>query len=208
LPLPLEAAVLRECGVKIHNFYGSSESGGIAYAATVSARADAAIAGSAMENVELSMAPNGCLRVRSAAVGQCYWPNGEESLCEGEFRTSDLAEFTEGKVLLRGRLSDQINIAGRKLDPAIIEAALVQHPKIVECLAFGVPDATDVRGETIVVCYRTCNEIAAEELRSFLLERLPPWQIPREWCEVDSLSPNQRGKLSRAEWREWFTSRR
>jgi acyl-CoA synthetase (AMP-forming)/AMP-acid ligase II len=208
LPLPLEEAVLRECGVKIHNFYGSSECGGIAYDARDVARTDAAIAGSAMKNVDLSIASNGCLTVRSAAVAQGYWPNHEAGLGEGEFRTSDLAEFRDGNVLLRGRLSDQINIAGRKVDPAAIEAALLQHPAIVECLAFGVADAADARGETVVVCYRANIEIAPEALRSFLLERLPAWQVPREWCAVDTLSTSQRGKLSRAEWRKWFLERR
>lgn len=208
LPLTLEQAVLRDCGVKIHNFYGSSECGGIAYDAADSARTETANVGSAMKNVELSVASNGCLTVRSAAVGQGYWPNGDDSLKDGVFRTSDLAEIQDGNVLLRGRLSDLINIAGRKLDPATIEASLVQHPAVVECLAFGVPDIADARGETIVVCYRTHADIAPEDLRRFLLQRLPAWQVPREWCAVDSLSPNQRGKLSRAEWRRWFLNQR
>lgn len=208
LPLNLEHAVVRESGLKIHNFYGSSECGGIAFDSTQSARADAAIVGSAMRNVELAVSPNGCLAVRSGAVGQAYWPDGDDSLCDGRFQTGDLAEIRDGTVFLRGRVGDQINVAGRKLDPATIENALAQHPAIEECLAFGVPDASDARGETIAVCYRTIADVAPEALRQFLLERLPAWQVPREWCAVESLSPNERGKLSRAGWRNWFLERR
>ena len=40
LPLALERAVFEEHGVKIHNFYGSAECGGIAYDATAIPRAD------------------------------------------------------------------------------------------------------------------------------------------------------------------------
>jgi len=208
LPLLLEQAVWHDRGIKIHNFYGSSECGGIAYDTSHAARSDAATVGTAMHNVELSVAADGCLTVRSAAVAQGYWPKGEPSLGEGVFRTSDLAEFQNGQVWLRGRLGDQINIAGRKVEPGTIEAALSQHPSIIECLAFGVPDAADARGEIIAVCYRVSTEVTSDALRAFLLERLPAWQVPREWCAVDSLSPNQRGKLSRAEWRKWFLEER
>ena len=55
--------------------------------------------------------PHGCLRVLSRAAGQSYWPHSDEALGGGSFQTSDLAEFREGLVYLRGRLNDQINVA-------------------------------------------------------------------------------------------------
>ena len=48
------------------------------------------------------------------------------------------------------------------------------------------------------------RRLRADELKQFLLARLPAWQVPRKWWLVDSLSANQRGKLSRAEWRKRF----
>jgi acyl-CoA synthetase (AMP-forming)/AMP-acid ligase II len=42
------------------------------------------------------------------------------------------------------------------------------------------------------------------ELKQFLLESLPPWQVPRCWQFVESLSAGPRGKISRAEWRAQF----
>lgn len=208
LPLALEQAVLRQRGLKIHNFYGSSECGGIAYDASETARTDAAAVGTAMQNVTLSIGDNGCLMVQSDAVGETYWPTPNAAVSSGHFQTSDLAELAEGTVFLRGRLGDQINVAGRKLDPSLIENALQQHPAVVDCLAFGVPDSSDARGEVIVICYTTKSPVTVNELRQFLLERLESWQLPREWCAVESLSPNQRGKLSRAEWRKWFLEQR
>jgi len=201
LPLALEAAVLREHGLKIHNFYGSSECGGIAYDASEVPRTDPAGVGSAMRNVALSLGVEGCLAIESEAVGETYWPAPDPTLGGGRFQTSDLAELIDGVVHLRGRLSDQINVAGRKLDPATIEQALQQHPAIAACLAFGVPDQAEARGEIIVLCYEARAPISANDLRQFLLERLAAWQLPREWWAVDALPSNQRGKISRAEWR-------
>src|SRR5205085_4348146 len=61
LPLSVEQSVFEISGLKIHNFYGSSECGGIAYDATVEPRRDGACAGAALRNVELSVNGNGCL---------------------------------------------------------------------------------------------------------------------------------------------------
>jgi len=44
-----------------------------------------------------------------------------ENLRDGMFRTSDLAEITGGKVYLRGRDSDQINVARTKGPAEAIE---------------------------------------------------------------------------------------
>jgi long-chain acyl-CoA synthetase len=70
LPLELEQAVFAWTNLKIHNFYGSSECGGIGYDATDIPRQNPACVGSPLANVEVSMADDGCLEVRSRAVAQ------------------------------------------------------------------------------------------------------------------------------------------
>ncbi len=204
LPLDLEKSLFATRGLKLHNFYGSSECGGIAYDATPTPRLDAACAGAPMRNVELSIAADGCLEIRSKAVGQTYWPEPAANLKDGVFRTSDLAEMAFDLVYLRGRASDQINIAGRKVSPESIEKVLSAHPSVRECLVFGVPTQEGERSEMIVACVVSRSEVPDESLKQFMLEKLPAWQVPREWWLVDSLNANHRGKLSRADWRKRF----
>lgn len=201
LPLPLEGEVFQKTGLKIHNFYGATECGGIAYDNSATPRTDAACVGAPMKNLTLSVNSVGCLEVRSAAVGQTYWPVPESSLGRGCYSTSDLSEIQDGLVFLRGRASDQINVAGRKVSPETVERALVQHPRVRECLVFGASGAGNGRGEIIVACVVASSGVTGDELKQFLLGQLPAWQAPREWRFLDSLEPNQRGKLSRAEWR-------
>ncbi|HZQ48503.1 MAG TPA: class I adenylate-forming enzyme family protein [Verrucomicrobiae bacterium] len=208
LSLALEEAVFAAHRVKIHNFYGSSECGGIAYDASSVPRADPACVGRAMQNVHLSVGGNGCLQVRGRAVGETYWPEPSSNLGAGCFLTSDLVEVSEGVVYMRGRAGDQINVAGRKLSPEVIEKVLLAHPAVGDCLVFGAPSADAERTETIVACIASKTPVSAESLKHFLLEELPAWQIPREWLFVDSLEANQRGKLSRAEWRRKFVEGR
>jgi acyl-coenzyme A synthetase/AMP-(fatty) acid ligase len=205
LPLAVEQAVFETRGVKIHNFLGSSECGGIAYDTNDTPRTDAALAGSPMRNVKLSLNDDGCLMVRSRAVGETYWPEKLKSLGGGIFQTSDLAELKDGLVFLRGRLSDQINVAGHKLLPETVEHALLAHPQVRECLVFGAPSRDAGRTEMVVAV--VASDASEMELRQFLLQTLPAWQVPREWRFVDSLTTNERGKISRAEWRQRYENK-
>jgi acyl-CoA synthetase (AMP-forming)/AMP-acid ligase II len=202
LPLPLEREVFKSCGLKVHNFYGASECGGIAYDASDTPRADESLAGKPLRGVKLSLNGEGCLRVQSQAVGETCWPQPIEALSGGVFQTTDVAELRDGLVFLRGRLSDQINVAGRKLWPETVERALLAHPRVRECLVLGAPSQHAERSETVMAVVAAST--TESELRQFLLETLPAWQVPREWRFVPTLSPGARGKISRAEWRRRF----
>ena len=204
LPLPLERAVFQASGVKLHDFYGASECGGIAFDQSAVPRTDPACVGAPVQNVCLSVNQEGCLEVRGRAVGQTYWPEPEPELAGGLFRSSDLAELKDGLVFLRGRASDLINVAGRKVSPETIERELLTHPEVRDCLVFGAPGPETGRTETIVACVAVKSGAIADELRHYLLAKLPAWQVPRQWRFVDSLETSHRGKISRAEWRRRF----
>ena len=208
LPLALEQKIFQRRGLKIHNFYGASECGGIAYDRSEIPRTDSAYVGTAMENVSLSINSNNCLEVRGRSVGEGYWPECACSLVDCVYVTTDLAELNDRAVFLCGRASDIINVAGRKISPESVERLLSIHPAIRDCLVFGVPSSDTQRGETIVACVVRQNGATAEDLRQFLLARAEAWQTPREFWFVDSLEANQRGKLSRAEWRARYLRER
>ena len=204
LPLPLEQAIFAQRGLKIHNFYGASECGGIAYDASAVPRSDAACVGAAMRNISLSIAEDGCLAVQSRAVAEGYLTNGglvagDPVLRPGCFRTSDLAEFKEDQVFLCGRAGDLINVAGRKVFPETVERVLLQHAGVKECLVLGVPSADVARGDEILAV--VVSREREEMLRRHVLAALPAWQSPRHWWFVEALQTNARGKLSRMEWR-------
>jgi len=202
LPLNLEAQVFARWGLKLHNFLGASECGGIAYDRSSVPRTDPALVGEAMVGVCLACAPDGRLEVRGGSVGTGYWPEPSENLSAGRFVAGDLAEVgPEGRVFLRGRAGDVINVAGRKVMPEVIEAALRTHPEVRECLVLGLP-AEASRGEAIAAVVGGSPNLDETSLRDFLLARLPAWQVPRHWFLEPALTPSHRGKLSRAEWRQ------
>lgn len=208
LPLALEGEIFAAIGLKLHNFYGATECGGIAYDSSAIPRTEASCAGAPLRNVTLGITEEGCLEVRSPAVAETYWPEPESALGSGCYHTSDLAKLKEGQVLLLGRLGDQINVAGRKVTPESVESALLAHPLVRDCLVFGAPSLDAERSEMIVAGVAARASVEAETLKQFLLARLPAWQVPRDWWFVDSLVSNGRGKLPRAEWRRRYLASR
>ncbi len=208
LPLALESAVYENSGLKIHNFYGSSECGGIAYDASDVPRTDPACAGKPMDGVQLSVNENGHLQVRSKAVAMGYL-EPDPSLSGGLFQSTDMADLREGQVFLTGRTGDTINSAGRKIAPGIIEEALQGIPGIQHCVVFGVPSIDPLRGEEIIACLRLFPGFRLQEVREQASGRLPAGHVPRSWRECPDLEPDARGKISRVFWRErWVKEER
>lgn len=165
--------------------------------------------GRPLKNVDVTADPEGRLWVNSRAVGETYWPEPETALSQRTFLTCDLGEIKDGEIILRGRTSEQINVAGRKVSPAIIEQALDEHEAVGECLVFGVPSGSADRLDLIVACVAATRPGSQEELKQFLLQKLPGWQVPREWWFVDALGINGHGKkIARALWRQNFLDNR
>ncbi|HEY3853010.1 MAG TPA: class I adenylate-forming enzyme family protein [Verrucomicrobiae bacterium] len=200
----IEAAIFARTGIKVHNFYGASECGGICYDPSDTPRAETQNVGVPMPNLSVKTDNDGCLVVTSAAAGEGYWPIASPALGGGRFQTGDLAEFVNGRVFIRGRRGDVINIAGRKVAPEAIERAILGHPSVRDCVVFGLPERDAARGETIAACVSATNGLTEESLRRFVEKSLPDWQIPRHWWFVDDLAEPERGKISRAKWRERF----
>lgn len=73
---------------------------------------------------------------------EAYWKT-----FPGLWHHGDYALIEDGQWYIRGRSDDVMNVAGKRLAPAEIEAVLVTHPAVSEAAAVGVPDAT--KGETV-----------------------------------------------------------
>lgn len=74
---------------------------------------------------------------------EAYW-----STLPGMWRHGDHALVdADGQWFLLGRSDDVMNVAGKRLAPAEVEAVLITHPAVAEAAAVGVPDAK--KGETV-----------------------------------------------------------
>jgi long-chain acyl-CoA synthetase len=204
LPVEVAKAFTAASGLKIHAFYGSSECGGIAYDASEEVRYEEGFVGKVMRGVEVfpTGEPGGAIEVRSAAVGDDYFPTRDRTkLGEGRYIPGDLVRCAESGLVLVGRVSDVINIAGRKLNPLEVEARLAEFPGVRQVVVFGVPSA--LRGEEAVACVAG-EGIESPAMMRFCQGRLSAWQMPREMWIVPEIPTNERGKISRRALAESF----
>lgn len=109
------------------------------------------------------------------------------------YNTGDLAEIdSAGYYRILGRSRDQINVRGKKLNPASLEQQLQAVPNIGECTVFG---------STVVKCIYT-GTCTPDTIRKFLLS-LGPHCKPTVIKHVDSIPVSPSGKVSRS----WLDTR-
>jgi len=208
LPARVGEAFRARFGLKVHSFYGSSECGGICYDGSEEGVSEEGFVGRALRNVEITpMAAEGAgqIAVRSGAVGLGYYPEPDgDALGGGRFVPGDLVRMTERGLHLAGRATDVINIAGRKLNPAEVEARLAGCPGVRQVVVFGVASA--LRNEEAVAC--VSGSVCAEGVLRYAREALSAWQVPKDVWLVEEVPVNERGKVSRRELARSYAERR
>jgi acyl-coenzyme A synthetase/AMP-(fatty) acid ligase/thioesterase domain-containing protein/acyl carrier protein len=121
-----------------------------------------------------------------------------DAVTDGWYRTGDFGRVDEhGRILLTGRIKDEINRAGIKVQPAEIDALLETHPAVAEACTFGMND--EVSGEIVAAAIKLepgAGE-TAESLQAWCRNRLRRVAIPDRWFMVDTIPRNARGKVSR-----------
>lgn len=207
LTRPVARGFRGKFGLAIHSFYGASECGGICYDRAATDEREGFV-GPAMTGIELL--PNESDRatqiaVRSAAVGDGYFPEPEPAkLSDGVFRPDDLMEIGESGVRLVGRLSDVINVAGKKVNPAEVEAHLLSYEGVRQAVVFG--RASPLRNEEVTACVVAASGTEEAALLQFCRERLSGWQVPKRIFFVAQLPANERGKVNRRELAAQFAT--
>ncbi|MBV8881090.1 MAG: AMP-binding protein [Planctomycetaceae bacterium] len=121
----------------------------------------------------------------------------------------DWAKIDEdGFWFLYGRSDDTIKVAGKRVGPAEVEAALIAHAAVAEAAAVGVPH--ELKGET-VVCFvvlrpgQSPSEPLREELREQVVKHLGKTLKPEVLKFVRALPKTRSAKIVRgAIRRRWL----
>jgi long-chain acyl-CoA synthetase len=210
---PLSRAVAKKFFDKfrqpIHSFYGASECGGICYDRYGTMFEDGLV-GQPMRGVEVELVdPNeraSQIRVRSAAVSDGYFPElDEQKLGNGVFVPDDLVARNNSALKIVGRVSDVINVAGKKVNPAEVEAHLLRFKGVRQAVVFGRPTGAGLRNEEVAACVLASPEVNERDLLRFCRTALSGWQVPKRIFVVDMIPTNERGKISRRELARQFS---
>ena len=123
--------------------------------------------------------------------------NGE-AFVNGWFRTGDQGIIdADGYLTLTGRLKEIINRGGEKISPREVDEALMDHPAVLQAVAFAVPHP--MLGEDVgaAVVLREGLTATEQELGAFLSERLAAFKTPRKILFLDEIPKGATGKLQR-----------
>jgi len=127
-----------------------------------------------------------------------YWSRFPGMWDHGDWASID----EDGVWYIHGRSDESMNVAGRKVGPAEVEEALIEHPAVSEAACIAVPD--DVKGEGIVVFAVLKFEVGPDELAVHLVKTMGATFRPNAVEIVPELAKTQSGKIVRRLMRQKY----
>lgn len=173
-------------GVKIHNFYGSSETGGISYDRTGTASLSGRSVGKPLHGVKVTV-----------RAGRIMVASGAVAAPAGKWLLPDRGEWNkQGELVLLGRVGQGANIGGKKVHPLEIERVLRALP--------GVSDAhvwIEHRQGRDLLAAAVETRLTREKIEHALAAKLSAWKMPKHLVVAVELPRTARGKLDVARLR-------
>lgn len=139
--------------------------------------------------------------IRGPNVTAGYVSNPEANpaaYTNGWFRTGDQGSMdADGYLFLQGRLKELINRGGEKISPVEIDEVLLDHPAVVQALAFALPHPTLGEEVAAAVVLSAPDAVTERQLRDFLATRLAYFKTPRRIVFLESIPKGATGKPQR-----------
>jgi acyl-CoA synthetase (AMP-forming)/AMP-acid ligase II len=131
-----------------------------------------------------------------------------KTVVDGWLHTGDAGAIdARGYVFIKDRIRDLIISGGFNVYPTDVEAALVQHPAVHECIVFGVPDAKWGERVEAAIQLKPGQRFDEGEIVAFLKARVGSVKTPKKIHLAESLPRSAVGKVLRREARRIFTTR-
>lgn len=207
-PLPPDLAEqwAARTGVRLIDSYGSSESNHVSFdldgvPGSVGRPLPGVQARVLRDDGSVAEHGEGELLLRSPGLARGYAADPEltaRRFRDGWLHTGDAVQLREdGHLLLRGRLDDQLNVAGSKVDPREVEAVCRELLELTDCAVLGVAGRSGV----VEVCAYVVADrpVTRPQLARALAGRLSAHKIPTRVVQLPSLPRGANGKLQRSE---------
>jgi acyl-coenzyme A synthetase/AMP-(fatty) acid ligase len=178
-------------GTPIHNFYGSSETGGIAFDRSGRDTLSGRSVGTPLKGVRISLSPSNRLQVCSEAVFTRGNPLKAGHLA-CHLMNDEAALIDSCSIVIQGRRGRIAKIAGKRVNLSEIERHLINMEGIRE---IRVTEYVNKSGRTrLAAAIAPIQDYAP--LEKALKAHLPKWKIPDRWLTLKSFPLTRRGKIN------------
>ncbi|WP_250163549.1 AMP-binding protein [Psychrobacter sp. WY6] len=137
--------------------------------------------------------------IKGPQVMRGYWQrdNADTFTKDGYFKSGDIGVLDKhGFLTLVDRKKDMILVSGFNVYPNEVEAALTEHPKVLEVAVVGIADEHSGEVPKAFVVKKELS-LTVEELQSFASERLTGYKRPQSYEFIDELPKTAVGKILR-----------
>ena len=177
----LEQSIFADHGLKLHNLYGTSETGAIAFDPSPQPRLTESEIGPLLAGVTLSQEGDK-MRVLSDATAI----GSNQLLNPLEFSEKDYLLADEGRVMDSCLHLDTIspfaiNVAGRKVSPAKVTRHLLAQAGVLDAQVEAVASNDYERHQDISATVTLDPDVTPQSLKAQLRQSLSPWEFPRRW---------------------------
>jgi benzoate-CoA ligase family protein len=218
LPKPLFEAWKKRFGIEILDGIGSTEMLHI-FISNLPGRARGGTSGVVVPGYEakivddderpLPAGETGNLWVSGDSACAYYWNKHEKTKATIRGRwmvTGDKYHLDpDGCFTYEGRSDDMLKVSGQWVSPAEVEAALMEHPAVLECGVVGVKDKDELVKPKAFVILKQGHQgdpALAEQLKAFVKGRITPYKYPRWIAFVSELPKTATGKIQRYKLRD------
>ena len=145
----------------------------------------------------------GELQLRGAWVTGSYLDIESDAFTsDGWLRTGDVGHINpQGYVQLTDRMKDVIKSGGEWISSVDLEDAILQTPGVAEVGVIGIADERWQERPLAVVVVTADQPATAEQIRSFLQDRVAKFWVPEYWSFVSGLPKTSVGKLDKKQLR-------
>ena len=146
--------------------------------------------------------------VRGPNVMLGYWRREEDTAealtPDGWYRSGDMAYMDDrGYLYIVDRIKDMIISGGENVYSTEVELAFYEHPDVVECAVFGVPDPRWGERVHAIVVLRTGVTLNEETLVAHARARIAGYKVPRSLeVRLEPLPKSGAGKILKRHLRD------
>lgn len=149
----------------------------------------------------------GEIAIRSPSVMREYFDEqalSAATLRDGWLLTGDIGYLdADGFLYHLDRKKDMIIRGGHNIGSLEVEETFFRHPAVQEAAVIAVPHPKLGEDLQAFIVLRPGQSAEAEELRTFCIDKLADYKIPRRIAFTDNLPRGPMGKVLKSELRKW-----